>query len=212
MTTKGIYSCVCQQEFLLSLTSLPTFISFALQTGIGAVFVIFIVIFILCMVAIYGGINPDGIVLRKTYIVRNSTPPRRTTVEPSTVLPTVTIINTDFSIVTGTENSSSTNVKGIDSYDNITSLSTVIVDQNSTSTEAILDEHQLTTTTPMPDLSSYTSDKYFISNTETSSTNAVTESQLDQGADIGVTPLRHARHRTMKFYRWKSFRPLMFNE
>lgn len=41
------------------------------------VFVLFFVIFALCMVAIYGGINPKGLVLRETFQIRETV--RRTT-------------------------------------------------------------------------------------------------------------------------------------
>jgi hypothetical protein len=50
------------------------------RAAIGVVFILFFVIFGLCMVAIYGGINPKGLVLRETFSIRNSTLPKTTAV------------------------------------------------------------------------------------------------------------------------------------
>jgi hypothetical protein len=67
------------------------------RAAIGMVFFLFVVIFILCMVAIYGGINPKGLVLRETFRVRNSTRPRTTTPAPTnatiTIAPKAPVLN-----------------------------------------------------------------------------------------------------------------------
>ncbi|XP_035703787.1 uncharacterized protein LOC118434415 isoform X1 [Folsomia candida] len=52
---------------------------FQRRAAICAVFSLFVTIFILCMVAIYGGINPRGLILRETFRVANSTKPKTTT-------------------------------------------------------------------------------------------------------------------------------------
>lgn len=56
---------------------------FQRRAAICAVFSLFVTIFILCMLAIYGGINPRGLVLRETFRVANSTKPK---LKPSTTI------------------------------------------------------------------------------------------------------------------------------
>jgi len=118
------------------------------RAAIGAVFFLFVVIFILCMIAIYGGINPKGLVLRETFRVRNSTLPRTTTT-PSPTNHTATGNTTSVTISNILQPTSSTN-----STNNINEVrelenSTIIVfraNDSSSSVETI--ENFLNTASP----------------------------------------------------------------